>query len=389
MNKKDFSILAQKGVYLDHAASSLTPDCVLDAIQDYYHHYRANVHRGVYAWSERSSVAYETSRATVARFIGALPGELAFTSGATAAINQVAQGYLQHYLQPGDVILVTPLEHHANLIPWQQVAKNCQASVKCIPLCKNHTIDWDALALLIEQEKVVFIAMTHSSNVLGIKNDIRRMVAFGIPVLVDGAQAVSHEPVDVHALGCAFYAFSAHKMYGPTGIGALYIKNEFLEKMQPCFTGGGMVLSVDYETASFQKGVVMLEAGTPNIAGAIGFAKACEYIKSIGFMKIMAHEKALMAEINQTMVKYPLRTFGPSQTTVLSFQYPNVHAHDVATVLADENVMVRAGHHCCMPLMQYLGVNALTRLSIGLYNDIADVHLLDIAFAKISEVMQV
>lgn len=386
MNRKDFTILREQDVaYLDQAASSLTPDRVLADMEGYYCQYRSNVHRGVYTWSEKASFAYENARKIVANFIGAKSDELIFTQGTTGGINLVAQIYLKNRLKEGQVILLTPIEHHANLVPWQRIAKECGARVEYIKLHSDFSIDWEWLEKCLDN--VALIAISHSSNVLGIKYDIQRISKYGIDVLVDGAQMVAHESVDVKDLGCAFYVFSAHKMYGPTGIGALYIDEQYHELLTPHFTGGGMVEEVTLEDATFQKGPIRFEPGTPNIASAIGFASAVKYIQNIGFDPIGFYENELMQYMLKNLQPLGLKTFGPLETTVYSFQYPKVHPHDVATILGESDVMVRAGHHCCMPLMQYLGVNALTRVSIGIHSQKSDIdHLVD-ALIRVKEVM--
>jgi cysteine desulfurase/selenocysteine lyase len=371
--------------YLDHAATSLTPDSVIQDIQDYYYNYRSNVHRGVYSWSERATQAYELSRKNIAEFIGADEQELVFTSGATASINMVVMAHLRHYIKENDVILLSPIEHHANLIPWQILAKSAGAKISYIKLNEDFSIDWDDFESKLD--KAVLIAITQCSNVLGVKFDIEKIASYGVDVLVDGTQMLSHEKVDVKKLGCAFYAFSAHKMYGPTGIGGLYIDKKLHDKLKPCFTGGGMVEMVSYEGASFQEMPALLEAGTPNIGGAIGFASATRYIDSIGYSEIMAHEKSIMNYLLSSLEAFGLNTFSPMNNTVYSFEYPKVHAHDVATLLGEKNVMVRAGHHCCMPLMRQLGVNALSRVSIGYYNHQGDIDRLILALERVKKVM--
>jgi len=388
--RQDFKILRDQDVaYLDHAASSLTPDAVLESMQDYYHGYRANVSRGVYAWSEKATLTYQDAREEVAHFVGAKACELVLTSGATEGINIIAQAYLASNIKPGQVILISPLEHHANMIPWQRLAKQADARLEYLKLHDDFTINWEALALQIEQLDIVLIAITHASNVMGIKNDIKRISQFGIPLLVDGTQMVSHEPVDVKQLGCAFYVWSAHKMYGPTGVGALYIHSDFHHKINPHHTGGGIVNIVDYQSATFQEGIHMLEPGTPNIAGVIGFASACQYIQSIGFDKIMAHEGRVMQTLLEGAQDIGIKTYSPFEHVVFSFHLEGVHPHDIATILADQHIMVRAGHHCCMPLMRYLGVSALTRLSLGVYSTHEDISRFLLGMKKVEEVMQI
>ncbi|MEC7030332.1 MAG: cysteine desulfurase [Pseudomonadota bacterium] len=390
MNKRqDFTILQDPlQTYLDHAASSLTPDCVVDAMVAYYQEYRSNVHRGLYSWSSQATQSYERARQIVAGFVGADSQEVVFTSGTTAGINLVAEAYLKHQIKPNQHILITPLEHHANMIPWQRLAKAHQCTLSYIPLNDDFSIDFESLSDMVAQHDIALIAMTHASNVIGVSYDIKQVSQLGIPVLVDGTQMVSHEPVDVTDLGCAFYAWSAHKMYGPTGIGALYINSKYHQKIQPHFTGGGIVENVSYDTATFQPGIHKLEPGTPNISGAIGFAKACDYMTSIGFEKIMAHEQQVWNDLIDKLKPFNLQTFGPQQHYVYSFTFPSVHAHDVSEILASDQVMIRAGHHCCMPLMKRLGVGALARVSLGLYNQSSDIDHLVNALTKVSKVMQ-
>lgn len=388
--KSDFSILDDKqAVYLDHAASSLTPDCVVDAMAGYYQTYRANVHRGVYPWSAKATIAYEDAREQVANFIGAKAPDVVFTQGATAGINIVAQSCISHVLSEGDVILISPLEHHANMIPWQRLAESKGAKIAYIPMNDQWEIEWTLLEEMVQSMPVKLIAMTHASNVLGVSFDIQRIAKLGPWVCVDGTQMVSHDKVDVKALGCHFYVFSAHKMYGPTGIGALYISPECQERVKPHFTGGGIVDIVTYEHATFQSGLAVLEPGTPNISGAIGFARACEYILHIGYHKIQAHESVLVDYLIKTVKPLNLETFGPVNHPVYAFKHPHVHPHDVATILGDSGVMVRAGHHCCMPLMDKLGVNALTRLSLGIYNQQTDIDQFVQGMQVVNEVMGV
>lgn len=384
MSKQDFTIFKDQDlVYLDHAASSLTPDSVLLSMDEYYYQYRSNVHRGVYQWSEKASEAYDTARKTIASFINAKPSEMVFTQGATQGINIVAYTYLKPILKKGDVILLSPLEHHANMIPWQRIAKECGARIEYIPLCENFSIDWEKLEKRLDH--VVFMAVTHMSNVLGVQFDIQRLAAYGIDLLVDGAQMISHTKVDVSVLGCGFYVFSGHKMYGPTGIGGLYVNEQYHDKIEPLFTGGGMVQTVSYASATFQKMPVLLEPGTPNIAGAIGCASAAHYL-SERYDHIQKQDKQLSPLLDKMLRDSGMITYGV-KGPIGAFQYPKVHSHDVATLLAEEGVMVRAGHHCCMPLMLTLGVDALVRASLGIHNDESDIMRFEQALKKVSEVM--
>lgn len=387
--RADFPILAtSRGgkplVYLDSAATSQKPLAVLAAMDDYYRRYNANVHRGVYHISERATAAFEASRAAIARFVNAnAPEEIVFTGNTTGAINLVAYSWGRRHLGPGDAILTTAMEHHANLVPWQILAEECGARVLYLPVDGRGRLDLAGLDDLLTQN-VRLVAVSHMSNVLGTINPVAEIVrhahAAGALVLVDGAQSVPHFPVDVQALGCDFLAFSAHKMVGPTGIGALYGRSALLEAMPPFMAGGSMIRTVTLERSTFADVPQRFEAGTPAIAEAVGFGAAVEYVTGLGMEWVRAREHALTVSLLDALRAVPdLSIHGPGADErggAVSFSLPGVHPHDVASLLDEENIAVRAGHHCCQPLMATLGVSATTRASVYFYNTIEEIDAL-------------
>lgn len=386
--KNDFPILAQKIqgkplVYLDSAASSQKPTCVLDALHHYYQYAHANVHRGVHTLSERATEAYEIARQTMQKLINAQHvEEIIFVRGATEAINLVAQSYGRPQFKAGDEILLSVMEHHSNLVPWYQLTEQCGAILKIIPISDSGEIDLAAYQQLFSP-RTKMVALTHASNVLGTINPIKKMVqiahAHQVPVLVDGAQAIPHLPVDVQELDCDFYAFSSHKAYGPTGVGVLYGKLAHLEKMPPYHGGGSMIEQVSFTKITYAKSPAKFEAGTPNIADAIGFAAAVNYLTKIGMPTIMAHEHRLLTYATEQLQKIAgLKIIGtaPNKVGVISFVLDDLHPHDLATILNHAGIAVRAGHHCAMPLMERFKIPACTRVSLGIYNTQADIDAL-------------
>ncbi|MGM0523180.1 MAG: cysteine desulfurase [Bacillota bacterium] len=384
--KSDFPILNQQIndhplVYLDSAATAQKPQVVIDAVSDYYKYDNANVHRGVHTLGQRATDAYEGARETVTQFIHANDSkEIIFTRGTTSSINIVARSYGDAFITAGDEIVLTEMEHHSNLIPWQQVAKRTGATLKFIPLEADGTITMTSVKETIT-EKTKLVAITHVSNVLGTINPIKAITNYahdmGAVVLVDGAQAVPHMAVDVEDLDCDFYAFSGHKMGAPTGIGVLYGKAALLNQMEPVEFGGEMIDFVSLTDATFKELPWKFEGGTPIIAGAVGLAKAINYLQSIGFDKIAAHEKALtdyaMSKLKQLD---GVEIYGPEERCgLITFNLTDVHPHDTATVLDSFGVAVRAGHHCCQPLMKWLNVTATARASFYVYNTFEDVDL--------------
>ena len=380
--RQDFPLLSSSSgdnrlYYLDNAATSQKPKQVVDAISDCYQRLNAPVHRGLYTLADQSTAAYEKSRLKIARFIGSPdPDQLIFTRSATESINMVAQGWLRHNLKAGDKVWVTGMEHHANLLPWQRVCKETGAQLCFLELKADGSLDLDAAQELYGPQ-TRFIALCHVSNVLGVINPakalIERAAQAGIPVLIDATQSVGHIPVDVVELGCDFLVFSAHKMYGPSGIGALYGKPEKLDAMEPMLLGGGMVDEVGDFESSWASLPSKLEAGSPNLAGAIGFASAVDYIENIGLETMQSvvtdlTEKALDALSNISGLKIygsldPLQRAG-----IVSFNIDDIHPHDVAQIAGENNVAIRSGHHCCQPLMRRLGEVATVRASFAPYN---------------------
>lgn len=379
-------------VYLDNAATSQKPLAVIEAVADYYKWKNANVHRGIHTLGSRATVAYEDAREKVARFINAESSDnIVFTRGTTTAINLVAGGFVRSFVSEGDEIVLTPMEHHSNLIPWQQVAQATGAKLKYIPLQQDGTILLsDVKATVSDRTKMV--AITHMSNVMGVVNPIQDIARIahehGAKILVDGAQSTPHMPVDMQALDCDFFAFSGHKMCGPTGIGVLYGKRELLEQMEPIEFGGEMIDHVDLESATWADVPAKFEAGTPLIAGAIGLGAAIDFLEGIGMDTILAHETKLAEYAIERMQTIDgITIYGPLQkrSSLLTFSLGTVHPHDVATVLDSEGIAIRAGHHCCQPLMRWLNVSSTARASFYLYNTEEDVDRLVAGLIKTKE----
>ncbi|RKG86550.1 cysteine desulfurase [Corallococcus terminator] len=394
----DFPLLRQEVrgrplVYLDSAATGQKPQAVLDALTRYYTHDNANVHRGVHILSERSTQAYEDARETVRRFLNAKDArEIVFVRGTTEAINLVAATYGRKQVGPGDEVLISAMEHHSNIVPWQMVCDAAGAKLRVIPVDDRGELKMDAVdALLTERTRL--LAITHVSNALGSINPIKELVAKAhaknIPVLVDGAQSVTHFQVDVQELDCDFFAFSGHKLFGPTGIGVLYGKLAMLEAMPPYQGGGDMILSVTMEKTVYNRVPHRFEAGTPDMAGAVGLAAAIRYLEGVGLSAIAQHDQWLLAYATQALSAVPgLKLVGtaPKKTGVLSFTLEDVHPHDVGTILDQEGICIRTGHHCAQPLMQRFGVAATVRASLALYNTPQDVDALVKGLLKVREV---
>lgn len=387
----DFPILARptsrgkRLVYLDSAATSQKPRAVIQALVDYYEQYNANIHRGVYEIAARATDEYERARVKVAHFVGADPSEIVWVRNTTEAINLVAYSWGSGNVGPGDAILLTELEHHSDLVPWQLLAQRTGAELRFIPVDERGLYILDDLDALLGGCKLV--ACAHVSNTLGtilpLETIVARAHAAGAVVLVDGAQGAPHLPVDVRALGVDFYAFSGHKMLGPTGIGALYGRQALLEAMPPFFSGGDMIRKVEYDRTTFAEAPRKFEAGTSNIADAIAFGVAVEYLEQVGMPWVRDHERALTAYALERLAAFEprgLAIYGPRDpdriSGVISFNLADVHAHDLASILDTEGVCVRAGHHCTMPLMDKMGWTATARASFYLYNTEADVDAL-------------
>ena len=386
---KYFSSSLDKNAYLDHSSTSQMPLHILEVMQTYDTQYRANIGRGVYDWASKTTMDYEQARATIANCMGALSDEIVFTYGATDGLNMISESLATQWVKKDQVILVSPLEHHANLLPWQRIAKKNNAEIVLLPLNSCYQIDYDQFSLMLKNLPVAMIAVTHMSNVTGTVFDIKRIctLAKEIPVIVDGTQATSHLSINLHDLGCAAYVWSAHKMYGPTGVGALYIAAKYHDDIKPYRLGGGMIVDVSYHKARYLQGARKLEAGTPPISSVMGFAKAHEFL-FLEVSQMHRYELALMDKVKVVLKRYPVVAYSSESSVVCSFEYQDVHAHDVTTILANNKVMVRSGHHCCMPFMSYLGVSALSRVSLGCYNTDNNIDQLDKAMQNISEVLK-
>ncbi|MBI2930829.1 MAG: cysteine desulfurase [Planctomycetes bacterium] len=394
----DFPILSTKVrgkplIYLDNAATTQKPRRVIDAIRSYYETINSNVHRGVHHLSELATKEYELARTKAARFIGAPDArEIVFVRGATEAINLVAQSWGRAHVGAGDEILISAMEHHSNIVPWQMLCQEKGATLRVIPIN-------DAGELILEEfEKLLtartkIVAVAHVSNALGTINPVKRIIETakrrGVPVLVDGAQAAPHVKVDVRDLGCDFYAFSGHKVYGPTGIGVLWGRLPLLEAMPPYQGGGEMILSVTFEKTVYNKVPHKFEAGTPHIEGVIGLGAALDAVTEIGLDAVAAHERDLLEYGTKTLLAIPgLRLIGTARekAAVLSFVIEGIHPHDIGTILDQEGIAIRTGHHCAQPVMERFGVPATARASFGLYNTRAEIDALGAALRKVREV---
>jgi len=386
--REDFPILKETVngkplVYLDNAATTQKPLAVIEAVSDYYRHYNANVHRAIHHLGERATSAYESARKTVARFISA-PSErqIIFTRGTTESINLVATGWGRKFVNRGDEIILSEMEHHSNLIPWQILTKEVGAKLRFIPFKEDGTIDFPVFSTLLNSQTKL-VAITHMSNVFGTINPVIRIVRMahdrGIPVLFDAAQSVPHLPVNVAHLNCDFFAFSGHKMLGPTGIGVLYAKSQILENMNPYQGGGEMIKSVWFEEATWNEIPHKFEAGTPNIAGAIGLAAAIEYLEKIGMINLTLYEQELTTYALDKMGRIPgIKLYGaaPERGGVISFNLADIHPHDLSQFLDQQGIAVRAGHHCAQPVMRKLNIAATTRASFYFYNTKQEVDYL-------------
>jgi len=395
--REDFPILQQTVhgkplVYLDNAATTQKPRAVLDALIAYYSEDNANVHRGVHLLSERATQAFEDARVTVQRFINAASAhEIVFTRNATEGINLVAQTFARTRLGPGDEVLISAMEHHSNIVPWQMVCEEKGASLRVIPITDEGALKLEEYERLLGSHTKL-VSIVHLSNVLGTINPVQQMIATahrrGVPVLIDGSQATHHMTVDVQALDADFYVFTGHKLYGPTGIGVLYGKERLLEEMPPYQGGGDMIKSVTFEKTTYNALPYKFEAGTPNIAGAIGLAAAVDYVTGIGLDRISAHERELLAHGTAALSGVPGLTLvgtAAEKSSVLSFVMDGVHPHDIGTVVDQEGVAIRTGHHCAQPLMQRLGIPATARASLALYNTREEIDALVAALHKVRQ----
>ncbi len=381
-------------VYFDSANTSQKPASVIEAVDRFYRQHNANVARAVHALSEEATTAFEGARAALARFIGAAsPDELVLTSGTTMAINLVAYSDLLPRLQPGDTVLVTQMEHHANIVPWQLVCARSGATLKVAPISERGELIAERFVELLTPE-VKLAGVTHVSNVLGTVNPVRELAREcrhrGIPLLVDGSQAVPHMPVDVQSIGCDFYAFTGHKMCGPTGTGGLWARRERLAAMPPFFGGGEMIREVRFSGTTFADPPHRFEAGTPNIAGFVGLGAAVQYLEGLGMANVFARERELLAYATDALRSVPgLRILGeaPDKAAVISFLVTGAHAHDLATLLDLEGIAVRSGHHCAHPLMQFFGVPATCRASFAFYNTTDEIDRFVAALDKVRRLL--
>ncbi|MEC8881691.1 MAG: cysteine desulfurase [Pseudomonadota bacterium] len=396
--KKDFPILSTKTrnqktmVYLDSAATSQKPKVVIDALSDFYATQNANIHRGVYELSEKATLAYEDSRREIAKFIGSkIPEYLVLTHGATESINLVAHSYLRNEVQAGDEIILSVMEHHANIVPWQILAEEKGLKIHYIPITSDGSLDMESYANLLN-EKTKMVAVTQVSNVLGTINPVAKIVemahAYQAKVLVDGAQSCPQMDVDVDEMDCDFFVASSHKMYAPGGVGLLYAKRNLLEDMRPYQTGGSMIEKVSTSGSTFMPPPIRFEAGTQPIGETIAWARACAYLQENDFQAMQKHKKALKDELLLKLSELPkIKVYGTMQnkTPVAAFTHDSIHPHDMATLLDDAGVSCRAGHHCAMPLHQVLSVGATTRASLSFYNDSGDIDALVKGIEKAQE----
>lgn len=395
--RADFPILHREVggrslTYLDNAATAQKPKAVIDALERYYAFENANIHRGVHYLSEHLTDAYEGVRQKMADFLGAKDAaEVIFTRGATESINLVAQGFSKTCLGPGDEILITHMEHHANIVPWQMAAEQTGAELKVVPVLPDGSLDIEALPTLLNERTRIF-AFVHTSNTLGTINPAKEMIAMahakGIPVLLDGAQLVPHAAVDVADLDCDFFVFSGHKLFGPTGIGVLWGKREWLERLPPYQGGGDMIEVVDFEGTTYKGLPGKFEAGTPHIAGVIGLGAAIEYLNGLDRTAALAHEESLLQAATAALAEVPgLQIFGtaPQKASVLSFLIEGVHPHDIGTFLNADGIAIRAGHHCTQPLLKHFGHAATARASFAFYNTLEEVERLSAALHKLRQ----
>ncbi len=380
-------------VYLDNAASSQMPQSVMDRMVRYQSSQHANIHRAVHTLSETATAEYELARSKLQHFINAAQArEVIFTSGTTDAINLVMHGYGRKFIKAGDEIILTTMEHHSNIVPWQMLAEETGATIRVLPINDAGELCLDQYEPLFNA-RTKFVAVTHVSNALGSINPVKQMVAFahsqGVPVLVDGAQAAPHLPVDVQDIDCDFYVFSGHKLCGPTGVGVLYGKAELLEKMPPFKGGGDMILSVSFEKTEYNAIPYKFEAGTPPIAAAIGLGAAVDYLSNIGMPAIAAHEKALLDHATALLQDMPgVRLIGTARdkAAVLSFMLTGIHPHDVGTLLNQDGIAVRTGHHCAQPVMTRFKLPATSRASFAFYNSMAEVEALIVGIRAVQKV---
>lgn len=396
--RNDFPILHQKVndydlIYLDNAATTQKPKAVIDAMKSYYQQDNANVHRGVHTLSVRATDLYEVARSKIKHFINARSAsECIFVRGTTEAINLVAQSYVAPRLLPGDEVLITHMEHHSNIVPWQMICKKTGAKLQVAPISESGEILLDEFAKKLS-ERTRFVSLNYVSNALGTINPVKKMIEmaheYAIPVLLDGAQATAHLPIDVQDLGCDFYAFSGHKMYGPTGIGVLWGKEELLDGMSPYQGGGEMIQYVTFDSTEYAPLPQKFEAGTPNISGAIGLGAAIDYLWSLDLETIAAYEHELLDYATASLLSLGgFRIIGTAKqkVPVISFVHEQIHAHDIGTIMDSRGIALRSGHHCAMPLMDFYGVAATSRISLSFYNTKEEIDRCIEALNRVKEV---
>ncbi|MGQ3890055.1 SufS family cysteine desulfurase [Legionella sp. CNM-1927-20] len=396
--RKDFPILQQKInnyplIYFDNAATTQKPKAVIEAISNYYSHDNANVHRGVHALSARATLQFERVRNKVQRFINAQSvNECVFVRGTTEAINLVAQSFVAPRIKPDEEILITHMEHHSNIVPWQMVCKKTGAKLQVAPISYSGEVLLDEFEKKLN-ENTKFVAITYASNALGTVNPIKKMIemahAYGAMVLVDGAQATAHYPIDVQDLGCDFYAFSSHKMYGPTGIGILWGRTHLLEDMAPYQGGGEMINFVTFDATEYAPIPYKFEAGTPNIAGVMGLGATLDYLATLDMEAVSAYEDYLLQYATDALLAvkgYNIIGTAKQKVPIISFVHGKIHAHDIGTVLDNEGIAIRGGHHCAMPVMDFFDVAATTRISLAFYNTTAEIDYCMKVLQKVKEV---
>jgi cysteine desulfurase/selenocysteine lyase len=400
--KSDFPVFKKYSdlVYLDSAATSQKPQVVIDAVSEFYRSHNANIHRGIYDLSQTTTELFESVREKTAKFIGGKdPSEIIFTSGTTESLNLVAFGWGRKFLQKDDIVVLSEMEHHANIVPWIQLKKEIGIELFYLPIDKDFRIDYKKTASL-DFKKVKLISLTHASNVLGTINPLEEIIPYfknlnhDIKICIDAAQSAAHMPLNITSLKCDFLTFSPHKILGPTGVGVLYAKKELLEQMDPFIYGGNMIKRVTKEDVSWADIPGKFEAGTPNIAGVIGFGTAIDYLQKIGFEKIQKHEKELIAyAIDMFGSQKNVQMFGSKEKEnrlgVFSFAVSNVHSHDVAEILNRSHIAIRSGHHCAMPLMEYLNISGTARASFYLYNTKEDIDRLSLSINEVKRTFRI
>ena len=397
--RKDFPILSKTNrgkplAYLDNAASSQKPNCVINCLAKYYTEKNSNVHRGVYALAEEAEIEYQQARQTIADWLNVSTEEIIFVRGATEALNLTAHSFSRSRLKSGDSIILTQMEHHANIVPWQMIAKEKNLKIKVVPIMKDGSLDLNHLSTLIREEETKLLSLCHISNSLGTINPVEQIIkeahARNITVVVDGAQSIPHTRLDLKKMDCDFFAFSGHKVFGPMGIGVLYGKKELLQSMPPYQGGGDMIDQVSFQGTTFAPSPQRFEAGTPNVAGAVGLASAIDYLSNYDMTELARHEESLLQFSQSELQKINgLKIHGNAaeKVAVISFSIEGVHPHDLATLLDSEGIAIRTGHHCCQPLMESLGVSSTARASFAFYNTMEEAERLVEAVQKSASIL--